>query len=141
MELRELGNVELTYRSLESVDYGVGGQVYGTMEGTLRGSRIGGSLHLTNLAQRRPDGANLPTLRGLLTTDDGAQVYVELDGIALLRQEDQARVFVTACRFRTGSERHAWLNTVMGVLEGVLDTVAVHGTARGRMYECRPTMA
>ena len=140
MELAELADVELVYRSLEVLDLGAGGQIYGTMDGTLRGDRISGTLHLTNLAQRRPDGVNLPTLRGLLTADDGAQVYVELDGIAVLRQEDQARVFVTACRFRTGSERHGWLNTVVGVLEGVLDTVAVLGTARARMYECRPTL-
>jgi hypothetical protein len=46
---------------------------------------------------------------------------------------------VTACRFRTGDERYAWLNTVVGVLEGVLGAVAVGGQAHGIVFECRPT--
>ena len=140
MELVELGELELVYTSLESLDYGAGGQLYGTMAGTLRGKRVGGSLRLTNLALRRPDNVNLPTLRGLLTTDDGATIWVELDGIATLRPSDEARVFVTACRFRTGDERYGWVNTVVGVLEGVLGAVAVGGEARGRIFECRPTL-
>ena len=140
MELTEIAEVELTYRTLQMLDYGAGGQIYGTMDGSLRGDRLGGTLQLTNLAQRRPDDVNLPTLRGLLTTDDGGEVWVEMDGIATLRRSDGARVFVTSCRFRTGSQRHGWLNTVVGVLEGVLDTVGVGGVARGRLHECRPTI-
>ena len=139
MELVELARLELTYTSLEALDFGVGGRLYGTMEGTLTGERVQGELRLTNLAERRADNVNLPMLRGVLTTDDGAAVWVELDGIATLRPSDEARVFVTACRFRTGDERYAWLNTVVGVLEGVLGTVAVGGKARGDVYECRPT--
>ena len=141
MELEELGRLDLTYRSLESLDYAAGGQLYGVMEGDLQGERLSGRLHLTNLAPRRPDGVNMPTLRGLLTTDDGAQVWMELDGLATLRQQDQARVFVTSCRFRTGSAPHEWLNTVVGVVEGVLDSVGVGGVARARVYACRPTLA
>jgi hypothetical protein len=139
VELVELGQLELTYTSLEALDFSVGGQLYGTMEGTLTGERVQGELRLTNLASRRPDNVNLPTLRGVLTTDDGAAIWVELDGIATLRASDDARVFVTACRFRTGDERYAWLNTVVGVLEGVLGSVAVGGEARGTVFECRPT--
>jgi hypothetical protein len=58
-----------------------------------------------------------------------------------LRTADQARVFVTACRFQAGSGRYAWLNTVVGVLEGVLDTTADLPAAQGRMFECRSTLA
>jgi hypothetical protein len=50
MELIPLGEVELRYTSLASVDYGAGGQFYGTMESWLQGD----------------------ALRGLLTTEDGA---------------------------------------------------------------------
>lgn len=143
MELAEIAELTLTYVSLESVDFASphsGGQIYGTMEGTVRGPRLSGRLRLTNLARRRPDDVNLPTLRGVLTTDDGSAVWVELDGIATLRAEDGARVFVTACRFQSGSATHNWLNTVVGVLEGVLDRVGVGGTAHGRLYECLPTL-
>jgi hypothetical protein len=143
VELAEIGELELTYVSLESLDFGgrlQGGQIYGTMEGTVHGPRLNGQLRLTNLAHRRADDVNLPTLRGVLTTDDGAAVWVELDGIATLRAEDGARVFVTACRFQCGDDSYNWLNTVVGALEGVLDTVGVGGTAHGRLFECRPTL-
>jgi hypothetical protein len=141
VELVELGHVELTYTALESVDYGPDGQLYGTMEGRLRGDRLQGALRLTNLAPRRADNVNLPTLRGLLTTDDGATVWIELEGVATLRTSDQARVFVTSFRCRSGDERYEWANALVGVLEGVLDSVGVGGVARGRLFECRPTLA
>ncbi|HEV2126873.1 MAG TPA: DUF3237 family protein [Chloroflexota bacterium] len=140
MDLVPLADLELRYTALEMVDYGAGGQIYGTMEGTLSGETIDGDLHLTNLAARRPDNVNLPTLRGLLTTHDGATVYVELAGIATLRPADGARVFVTAMTFRTGDSRYDWLNTVFGLVEGVLDAIMVGGVARARVYRCKPTI-
>lgn len=140
MELVILGDLELRYTALESLDYGAGGQLYGTMAGRLEGEQVRGTLELTNLAPRRADDVNLPTLRGLLRTDDGAVVYVELDGVATLRAPDQARVFVTTLRMRTGDARYAWVNTVFGVLEGILDSVGVGGVARGRAYRCEPTI-
>lgn len=60
MELAELASITLTYTTLEALDYGGGGQLYGTMEGSLAGDRLNGMLRLTNLAPRRPDGVNLP---------------------------------------------------------------------------------
>jgi hypothetical protein len=141
MELVELGELALTYTSLDSLDYGDDGQLYGTMEGRLDGDRLSGELRLTNLAGRRSDNVNLPTLRGILTTDDQAVVWVELDGVATLRASDSARLFVTTFRFRTGDDRYSWLNVVFGVLEGILDSVGVGGKARGRLFECRATVA
>ena len=139
MELVKLADVQLTYTSLEALDFGSEGRLYGTMDGSLTGDRLSGSLRLTNLAARRTDNVNLPTLRGVLATDSGVAVWVELDGIATLRPQDNARVFVTTFRFRTGNEQYAWLNTVFGVLEGVLDSVGVGGVARGELFECRAT--
>lgn len=140
VNLSKLAEFELRYESLTSLDYEAGGQLYGTMEGTLSGDRLAGRLQLTNVAQRRPDGVNMPTLRGVLTTGDGAAVWIELDGIAMLRPADNARVFVTRCVFRTGDARHRWLNTTFGVLEGVLDQVGVGGRARGALHVCEPTV-
>ena len=140
MELIEFGELELTYTAVELVDYGSDGQIYGTMEGTVAGDRINAQLRLTNLAARRPDNVNLPTLRGVMTTDDGAAVWVEIDGVATLRASDNARVFVTAFRCRTGDGRYAWLNTMVGVLEGVLTSVGLNSTARGSIFECRATV-
>lgn len=140
MELVEISEMTMTYLTLESLDYGVGGQLYGTLEGSLSGERLSGSLSLTNLAGRRPDNVNMPTLRGLVKTDDGATVWVQMDGLATLREDDGARVFVTSVQFRTGDERYRWLTTVVGALEGVLDSVGVGGRAHGRLFECRPTV-
>jgi hypothetical protein len=141
MDVSNLATVELRYTALESLDYASGGQLYGTMEGTVTGDRLNGTLRLTNLAPRRPDNVNLPTLRGIFTADDGARAWVEMDGLATLRVVDGARVFITTCRFRSGDERYAWLNTLFGVLEGVLDSVGVGGVARGKLFECRATVS
>lgn len=140
MKLVPLCEFHLRYTSLEMVDFGPGGQIYGTMEGTVSGERLGGRMRLTNLAQRRPDGVNMPALRGILETHDGAVVYAEMNGLANLRPADQARVFVTSFTFRTGDARYGWLNGTFAVLEGVLDSVTVGGTARGQAYSCEVTV-
>lgn len=140
MELQALADVELTYQSIQLLDFAPGGRIYGTMEGSVTGERLTGTLNLTNLAGRRPDNVNLPTLRGVLVTEDDADIWVELDGLATLRESDQARVFVTSFRFQTGNQRYAWLNTTYAILEGVLGAVAVGGMAHGRLYVCIPTI-
>ncbi len=140
MNVSKLCDVELRYTALESLDYDAGGQLYGTMDGRLAGARLSGAVRLTNLAARRPDNVNLPTLRGVLTTDDGAAIWIELDGIATLRETDGARVFVTSWRFRTGDPRYVWLNTTFGVLEGLLGRVAVGGMAVGELHVCTATI-
>ena len=140
MELVDLGELTLRYTSLQSLDFEPGGQLYGTMEGRLDGERLAGGVHLTNLAPRRPDNVNMPTLRGILTTDDGVSVWLELDGVAALRESDGARVFTTSCRFRVAESRYAWLNTTVAIVEGILDAVKVGGVARAQVHECRPTI-
>lgn len=140
MKLSKLGDLRLTYTELESLDHGSGGQLYGRMEGRLEGERLSGSLRLTNLAARRADDVNLPTLRGVLRTDDVAAVWVEMDGLATLRPSDQARVFVTTMRFRAGDARYRWLDTVFCLVEGVLDRVATGGTAHGEVHACEATV-
>jgi len=57
-----------------------------------------------------------------------------------LRTQDNARVFVTTRRSRTGDERYIWWNTTFAVLEGVLDAVGVGGAARGRLSQCLATI-
>jgi hypothetical protein len=39
MELVKLATVQLTYTALEALDFGSGGQLYGTMDGSLIGDR------------------------------------------------------------------------------------------------------
>ena len=140
MELVPLFEGELRYRTLHSVDFEVGRQFYGTLDGTISGERMRGRLELTNLAAQRPDNVNCPALRGLLTLEDESVAYVEMNGLSTLRESDQARVFVTSLTFRSGDQRWTWLNTVVGTLEGVLDTATVDGRSRFRAFECWPTV-
>ena len=81
MELVELADVNLTYLMLAAVDYGADIQYYGTLEGSLTGERLMGTLSLTNLAPGRSDNVDQSTVRGLPTTPDGTKLWVELDGM------------------------------------------------------------
>jgi len=138
MELVPFAEAEYRYTWSHRVDYGAGGgQFYGVMEGRLRGERLEGRLHLTNLATNRPDDVNTPTLRGILTTSDDAMIWTELDGLAVM--SDGSRAFVTSARFRTTAPGYEWLNTVFCLVEGVLDTETL--TATCQVYECRHTLS
>jgi hypothetical protein len=140
MNLIPLCDFELRYTDLEVLDYDTGGQLYGSLEGSLVGERFRGTLRLVNLAPKRSDDVNLPTVRGLMTTDDGAKIWVAMDGMALARSGDGARVVTAAITFRTGDPRYTWLNTVFAVTEGILDSVATGGAVRHRVYRCKPTL-
>ncbi len=140
MNLTHLGDGVLRYTSLDIFDYGAGGQIYGMLEGSITGERIQGDLLLTNLAMMRPDGVNLPTLRGMLTTHDSAKIFVVIDGMALARPADGARVIAGSMSFRTGDERYTWLNTIFAVVEGVLDKVTTGGVVHVGVHACELTI-
>lgn len=61
-------------------------------------------------------------------------MYLELNGIALLRKEDNARLFTTSLIMRTGDSRYDWTNTIFGTLEGILNNTTE--VARARAYIC-----
>src|SRR5579864_7717390 len=140
MKFTPIGEMDLTYVAVEFVDYGIGGQYHGTMEGQLRTERVSGRVKLTNIAQKRSDDVNTPTLRGVLETDDGARVFVEMNGLSQI--EEGGRVFITSLTFRTAEARYEGLNTLFAVVEGEL-----HGRprpnemhARCRVYACEATI-
>ena len=143
MEFIPLGDMNLTYvgPSLDFVDYGVGGQYYATMEGRWRSDRLSGKLRLTNIAQKRPDNVNTPTLRGVMQTDDGATMFVEMNGLSQIHEG--GRVFVSSLTLRTVHPDYLWVNTLFAVVEGEL-----HGAprpnefgARCRVFACEATIA
>ena len=71
MRFTPLGEMDLLYVGpMTLVDYAAGGQYYAGMEGAWRSDRISGKLRLTNIAQKRADNVNTPTLRGVLETED-----------------------------------------------------------------------
>ena len=140
MNFTPIGEMDLTYVSIEFVDFGIGGQYHGTMEGEMRTERVSGRVKLTNIAQKRSDNVNTPTLRGVLETDDDARVFVEMNGLSQI--EEGGRVFITSLTFRTSEARYEALNTLFAVVEGEL-----HGRprpnemhARCRVYACEATI-
>jgi hypothetical protein len=140
MNFTPIGEMDLTYVAIEFVDYGIGGQYHGSMEGQLQTERVSGRVKLTNIAQKRSDNVNTPTLRGVLETDDGARVFVEMNGLSQI--EEGGRVFITSMIFRTAEARYEGLNTLFAVVEGEL-----HGRprpnelhARCRVYACEATI-
>ncbi len=122
MKLTPICEMTMHYTWLDYVDYGVGGQYVGTLEGAVTGDRLRGTLKSVNIPTKRPDNVNCPTVRGIIVTDEGAKIYFEFNGIALLRPEDKARVFTTSLSLRTGDARYAWVNTIVGAVEGILNT-------------------
>ena len=142
MKLTPLGEMDLTYvgPSLDFVEYGAGGQYYAAMEGTWRSDRVRGRLRLTNIAQKRVDNVNTPTLRGVLQTDDGATMFVEMNGLSQI--QEGGRVFVSSLTLRTAHPDYQWVNTLFGVVEGELHGAPVPNEfgAHCRVYACEATI-
>ena len=139
MNLEPLCEMDLHYTWVDYIDYGAGGQYVGTLEGVARGDRLRGTVKFVNVPAKRPDNVNCPTLRGVLQTEDGAKIYVELNGIALLRAEDNARIFTTSLSLRAGDARYGWVNTAFGVVEGILNNTT--DEAHVRAFVCQNDLA
>ncbi len=142
MKFTPLGEMDLTYvgPSLDFVEYGVGGQYYAAMEGTWHSDRISGKLRLTNIAQKRSDNVNTPTLRGVMRTDDGATMFVEMNGLSQIQAG--GRVFIASLILRTAHPDYQWVNTLFGVLEGELYGPPRPHEVRAhcRVYACEATI-
>lgn len=85
-------------------------------EGTMSGERVRGGHKAMNKSVLRSDNVVTPDIRGILTTDDGAEVYYEIRGYGI--EVDGLRNFSGSMYFLTDAEQYAWLNTVVAVMEG-----------------------
>ena len=139
MNLIPLCEMQMHYTWIAYVDYGAGGQYVGTLEGTVTGDRLRGTLKSVNVPAKRPDNVNCPAFRGIIETYDGAKIYFELNGIALLRIEDKARVFTTSLSLRTGDARYTWVNNTVGAVEGILNTTSDQAVVRA--FACENELA
>lgn len=139
MKLAPICEMQMRYTWIDYVDFGVGGQYVGTLEGTVTGDRLRGTVKSVNVPARRPDNVNCPAFRGIIYTDDEAKIYFEFNGIALLRPEDKARVFTTSLSLRSGDARYAWVNETVGTVEGVLNTTTDQMIVR--TYACQNDLA
>lgn len=110
------------------------------MEGRIDGPELSGSLRVTNLATRRPDGVYLPTLRGVLIATEDKQVYVTMDGLSIVEEggDPPVRVGLVAITFRTGDPTLAKWNNVLAVAEYRGQSIGDGWGLVGTIYRCVP---
>jgi len=102
MKLTPICEMKMHYTWIDFVDYGVGGQYVGMLEGTVTGDRLRGTLKSVNVPAKRPDNVNCPATTSLsLRTGDARYAWVNntigaVEGI-LNTTTDQALVRAYAC--------------------------------------------
>ena len=109
------------HRPYGARDEGAEGLGFGRGEGTVSGE-INGKLVWANYPRRREDGVWTPNLRGVITTDDGADLLVSIHGQSI--QEDTPggrRAILARVELTTDAARYRWLNTCFLVGEGEID--------------------
>lgn len=109
-------------------------QIFDVTGGQLEGPRLKGRLLASggDWLLAAPDGSARLDVRGTFETNDGALIYVQYYGVAVLTDQVQQAMaagkptdygdayFMTQPRFETGDPRYAWLNQVVAVAEGRL---------------------
>ncbi len=104
MNLIPLCEMEMHYTWVDFVDYGVGGQYVGTLEGIVKGDRLRGTLKSVNVPARRPRQCELPRLPRHHLHARRAKINFEFNG--------------------------AWVNDTAGAVEGILNTATDRAIVR-----------
>ena len=89
------------------------GAGYGWGEGSFSGDVLRGTMRWSNSPRRREDGVWTPNLRGVLRTDDGAEILVSMHGQSVQEQTDAGigRAILARVEFLTEHDAYRWLNT------------------------------
>lgn len=103
---------------------GESGLGWGLGDGTVTGERLAGTAQWSNHPSRRGDGAMLPNVRGVITTSDGAEVFVDLTGRTVFVQQDGVAVGrqLLLALFTAEDDQHEWLDNKVCMAEGKVDT-------------------
>jgi len=109
------------------------GTAYGEGDGTVIGPRIQGTVRWVNHPHRRSDGIMLPDTHGIILTHDNAVIMFTLKGRTVF-EEGLGKQLLSVI-FETEVESYRWLNTTLGVLEGLIDREKLF--MRARVYACR----
>jgi len=88
--------------------------------GDVSGPSIHGKLEGIDYVLVRPDGVGLLHVHGVLTTDGGDIISVEVSGF-LTAAPDGRFALKGAVTYQTGSKELAWLNSTEGVEDGFID--------------------
>lgn len=141
MRLEPLCEMDFSYRPTATYDgpfkyvapYGTPeASLYGEGEAVFRGEQLSGTGRFVNHASRRSDGVNLPSVHGIVRTDDGAFVLFRLEGRTPPPQDGKRRL-LSSMVFESEADRYRWLNNAVCVLEGELRS---DGVTHTRIYSC-----
>ena len=113
---------------------GESGTGWGRGGGSVTGDRLRGVYAWSNHPRRRGDGMMLPAVRGVVTTDDDAELVLELSGRTSFDEEGLGHQLLVAL-FETEHPAYAWLNDVVCVAQGRIDADM---RAEIVVWECRP---
>jgi uncharacterized protein DUF3237 len=120
MQLERLYRVTFTTPESWSVTRdgatGAEGQSFLIAEGRTYG-RISARYRAANFPRRRVDGALEPEFRGVLETDDGAEILFHWEGLAALTDSGMRQLLGTI-QHVADDDRYAWLNDRMCAVEG-----------------------
>lgn len=110
------------------------GTGWGRGGGTVTGQRLSGSYAWSNHPHRRGDGSMLPNVRGVLTTDDGAELILELTGRTGFDDDGVGHQSLFAL-FESEHPSYRWLNDLICVGEGRIGQDLI---SHIEIFTCRP---
>jgi hypothetical protein len=96
---------------------------FGWGEGTVSGDVFHGTLRWANYPRRREDGVWTPNLRGVIRTEDGAEILISMHGQSVKEEtwRGVARAILARVELLSDHESYRWLNTGFIVGEGEID--------------------
>jgi hypothetical protein len=100
------------------------GAGWGVGEGTVAGERLAGRLRWSNHPGRRGDGTMLPDVRGVIATPDDAEVMISMSGRTLFDGSGSGHQLLFTS-FESEHASYAWLNDVICVSEGRIDSATI----------------
>lgn len=109
-----------------------GGAAYGELDGTVKGERLRGAIHIANHPDRRSDGVMLPDAHGVIQTHDRAFVLISLRGRTIFTEGQGTQVL--SVLLYSDDERYKWVNNTVGILEGIFDGKSM--TMPAKIYLC-----
>src|SRR5438309_10862450 len=93
---------------------------FGEIEGTVTGPKLSGAWRWANHARRREDGVWCPDLHGVVTTENGTKVLINVEVYHAGEKVPSANSAITAvCTCVADDATYRWLNAVIATAVGL----------------------